>query len=217
MVKSIENDFIPLLVRNNKPGAEAQLLKKYKEPSWNYPVVRFVDGKGKDLIPRKDQLFRKEQILARMNEVLAKTKRTTEVDATAKPKAVATKTVALSQYCFWTGELAIGGIEGVRSTEAGFLKGKEVTLVKYDPATVTQDQLVKQAKAQSCANDVYSGNDLKGYRTARESDQKRQLQGTRFAKIKGLTPYQKTKLNAFARTDPARAKTYLTPEQKAQL
>ena len=204
-------------MRNNKPGAEAKLLQKYNEPSWNYPVVRFVDGQGKDILPRKDQLFRKEQIQARMNEALAKTKKTSKAGAAAKPKAVATKTVALSQYCFWTGELAIGGIEGVQTTEAGFLKGKEVTLVKYDPATVTQAQLVKQAKAQSCANDVYSGNDLKGYRTARESDQKRQLQGTKFARIKGLTPYQKTKLNAFARTDPARAIGYLTPEQKAQL
>ena len=216
-MKSIENDFIPLLVRNNKGGAEAQLLKKYNEPSWNYPVVRFVNGQGKDLIPRKDQLFKVNQITSRMKEALAKANRKSTILVGAQDKKVSTKTVALSQYCFWTGELVIGGVEGVVATEAGFLNGREVTLVKYDPSIVTREKIVKVAKAKSCADNVYYGDNLKGYRTARESDQKRQLQGTKFAKIKGLTPFQKTKLNAFARTNPARAKSYLTPEQQAQL
>lgn len=136
-------------------------------------------------------------------------------DAAAGEKKIAR--IAMSQYCFWTGELEIGGIEGVVRTEAGWLDGHEVTLVDYDENVIKQDSLVKKAKAASCANKVYTGDALAGYRTARQADQKRQLQGTIFAKVPNLTDYQKTKLNAFARGNPRKAKTFLTAEQLKNL
>ena len=37
--------------------AVKDFLKKYREPSWNFPVVRFLDEKGHDLIPRKDKVY----------------------------------------------------------------------------------------------------------------------------------------------------------------
>ena len=176
-----------------------------------------MNEKGTDLIPRRDQLFKVSQLLPRMKDALAKSKKTSQIIPLIEPELTSTSVLALSQYCFWTGELAIGGINGVMKTEAGWLNGKEVTLVHYDSKIVTESDVIKQAKAQSCANDVFRGNALKSYRPARESDQKRQLQGTKFAKIKGLTPFQKTKLNAFARTDPKKAFAYLTPKQRAAL
>jgi hypothetical protein len=190
------------------------LLEKYNEPSWNFPVVRFLNGKGQDILPRRDRQYQISQLLPRMNKALAQAGAQSDILPLIQPETVRPSLIALSQHCFWTGELAIGGIEGVVKTEAGWLKGKEVTLVYFDKEAISEDQIVQQAKAQSCANDVFRGADLKGYRPARESDQKRQLQGTRFDKIKSLTAFQKTKLNAYARTNPTKAKTYLTPRQR---
>lgn len=69
-MKRIESEFVPLLIFNNKGGKNAKLLKRYREPSWNYPVVRFLDGKGHDLIPRKDKLYTIKAIEARMKQAL---------------------------------------------------------------------------------------------------------------------------------------------------
>ncbi len=52
MVEVIENEFIPLAIFNNKGGADRTILKKYNEPTWNNPVVRIVDDKGKNLVSR---------------------------------------------------------------------------------------------------------------------------------------------------------------------
>lgn len=212
-MKSLETDFIPLVVRNNVGGKDAEILKQYREPSWNNPVVRFVDSTGADIIPRQSGVYSKQGISTRMKTVLEKTKKVSLKGAGADAGAKKISRIAMSQYCFWTGELEIGGIEGVVRTEAGWLEGHEVTLVDYDESVIKQDALVKKAKAASCANKVYSGNALAGYRTAREADQKRQLQGTAFAKVPNLTDYQKTKLNAFARGNPRKAKTFLTQDQ----
>lgn len=70
-MKSIESQFIPLLVYNNKGGRDAELLKKYKEPAWNFPVVRFVDGRGHDLLDRQDRIYTVEGIRKRMKRALA--------------------------------------------------------------------------------------------------------------------------------------------------
>lgn len=150
-----------------------------------------------------------------MNDALTKAKRSSKILPLIQPETVRPSLIALSQHCFWTGELAIGGIEGVVKTEAGWLNGREVTLVYFDPAIISQEKIVQMAKAESCADEIFQGQALKGYRPARESDQKRQLQGTRFDKIPNLTAYQKTKLNAFARRNPRKAKTFLTPRQRA--
>ena len=180
-------------------------------------MMRFFSSDGKELITRKDRQFTRNQILFRMKEALKKAGKTSEILALVEAETVKTSRIALSQHCFWTGELVIGGLSGVIKTEAGWLKGREVTLVDFDPEVISQKTLISSARAKSCADQAYADSELVGYRAARESDQKRQLQGTRFAKVKNLTNYQKTKLNAFARQNPEKALTYLTPEQQKQL
>ncbi len=164
-------------------------------------------------MPRRDQQFHISQLLPRIKSALAKTKRESEIVPLIEPETVRTSKIALSQHCFWTGELAIGSVPGVIKTEAGWLDGREVTLAHFDPKQVTAEEVIKQAKAQSCADKVYQGSALSGYRPARQSDQKKQLQGTRFDKVRNLTAYQKTKINAFARTNPGQAAKYLSPRQ----
>lgn len=198
VVKSIEENFVTLLIHNNKPGKDAQILKKYDEPAWNYQVVRFLDAEGRDLIPRKDRVWTKPELMERMKAALEKAGR--------PPMAAATRRVAFSQACFWTGEMKLGGIDGVKRTEAGFLGGHEVTLVDYDPGKISLEALKRQASAAGVADETYLT--LDGYRKAPESDQKRQLQGTKYARMK-LTPEQAAKVNAFARTDPKKADAFL--------
>ncbi len=132
--------------------------------------------------------------------------------------------VALCQSCFWTGELRIGAIEGVMTTQAGFIGGREVTLVSYDPKTVSLAKILKQAKADGVASGVYLDDPSKlkdsrkitAYRPAPLHDQKKQIQGTIFSRLE-LTPEQATKVNAFARGNPKKAAEYLTAEQRAKL
>ena len=153
---------------------------------------------------------------------------TTSKPSQAKVNKVAekkqTSKLAICQYCFWTGELKIGAIEGVTETEAGFMDGREVTLVKYDPTVITAEKILKQAKADDVASGIYlldpsklpGSKKFTGYRAAPKSDQKKQIQGTIFAGL-DLTPQQATKVNAFARSNPQKAIKYLTPEQISQI
>ena len=66
----MESEFIPVLVYNNRPGRDAEILERYGEPAWNYQVIRFLDGSGKDIIPRRDRVWTVEGVARRMVEVL---------------------------------------------------------------------------------------------------------------------------------------------------
>ncbi|MEO5916848.1 MAG: VPGUxxT family thioredoxin-like (seleno)protein, type 2 [Luteolibacter sp.] len=201
VVNAIQENFIPLLIHNNSQGKDAEVLAKFDEPAWNYQVVRFLDANGRDMIPRKERVWEAPELMKRMEQALEKA---------GRPKIVTAeiRRVAIAQYCFWTGEMKIGAIDGVRRTEAGYLEGNEVTLVDYDPAEISLAELTRKAKAEGVATQVYPSWE-KGYQKAPNSDQKRQLQGTKYAKLK-LTPEQATKVNAFARTAPQRADEFLT-------
>ncbi|HZE57869.1 MAG TPA: hypothetical protein VE031_08445 [Chthoniobacterales bacterium] len=54
------------------------------------------------------------------------------------------------------------------------------------------------------------------YRKAPADDQKKQIEGTPFARLQ-LSAEQATKVNAFAREDQAKALAWLTPAQREQL
>ncbi len=65
MVEAIEDQFVPVVIFNNKTEDE-DLLKSFSEPAWNNPVVRFLDANGKDLIPRKDSIWEVTPLAERM-------------------------------------------------------------------------------------------------------------------------------------------------------
>jgi hypothetical protein len=71
LVKAIENEFIPVLVYNNrKGGLDQKLLKRFHEPAWNYQVIRFLNADGFDVIPRKDRVWTTSGVASRMIEAL---------------------------------------------------------------------------------------------------------------------------------------------------
>lgn len=232
LVEAVENEFTPLLIHNNKPGKDAEVLQRFGEPAWNYQVVRFLDAASRDIIPRRDQVWDTGGIARRMIATLSKAKRHVPpyLSMLAAEHSPGLKQAVFTMYCFWTGEMALGQIEGVVTTEAGFMGGREVTLVRYDPQVVSLPQLIAAAEKVECANAVHvpaadvpqakasrlNAGTISDYRSAPASDQKKQLSGTALAKLPLSAP-QATKVNAWLRVDQAKALAYLTPSQRVRL
>ncbi|MEM9017511.1 MAG: VPGUxxT family thioredoxin-like (seleno)protein, type 2 [Verrucomicrobiota bacterium] len=230
VVEAIETEFEPILVYNNQPGPDAEILKRFNEPAWNFQVIRFLDSSGEDVIPRQDRVWTVEAVAKRMADALEAVDRQVPPYLRALAGVAAAgdpAQAAFAMFCFWTGERKLGALEGVLHTEAGWLEGREVTLVTYDRAILGFEELVRSAASFDCADKVFASEaserkmasrsrlsvgKLSGYRAARASDQKKQLSGTAYPRL-NLSPVQATKLNAFARTDPAKAQQWLSPRQ----
>ncbi len=234
VVEAIETEFEPVLVYNNR-REDAGILERFGEPAWNFQVIRFLDRDGKDVIPRRDRIWTKEALAARMGEALAESGRPVPkyLEALSQVSTVGDLGVAaFGMDCFWTGEMKLGGIDGVLITEAGFLEGREVTRVIFDRGRISFADLVARAASFDCADKVYTNDSgdaesaantrlstgplTRDYRRARASDQKRQIGGTVFEKI-ALSPVQATKVNAFARANPGDALRWLSPRQISRL
>jgi len=215
IVESIESAFVPLAIYNNQGGKDREVLRKYNEPAWNYQVVRFLDSDGTDIIPRKDRVWSSDGIAERMIQTLKEAGRPIpdKLQSFMAGAPNQLETGAFAMFCFWEGEAKLGGLAGVAETEAGWIDGREVVRVKYDPEQVSWGELVKSAASFDCANQIYApgkeeleqtrkitrtGSALLGsrsYRPAKESDQKRVLKQTKLRQL-DLTCEQATKINA---------------------
>ena len=163
IVEAIETLFVPLAIYNNKGGDDRKVLNYFNEPTWNNPVVRIVGADKQDITPRLGgnyssfglvnsmllSLDKSNLVPPRYLQLLAE-----ELQA----EAIGTEEATLSMYCFWTGEKEIGQIPGVISTEAGFMGGREVVQVEYNPLILPYEDLVKQARQASCASHVFAQN-----------------------------------------------------------
>ena len=232
VVAAIESAFTPLLIHNNKSGRDAEVMQRFAEPAWNYQVVRFLDADGGDIIPRKDRVWESGPLAERMIAALEKAKRPVPANLklAAAENSPRLRQAVFAMGCFWTGEMELGKIEGVVTTEAGFMEGREVALVRYDPGIIALPKLIAAAENVRCANAVHVPaaelqearatrlriGTISGYRTAPAADQKKQIPGTAVEKL-GLTGAQATKVNAWIRTDPAKALGWLTASQRARL
>jgi hypothetical protein len=236
LVEAIEDNFIPVLVYNNRSsGMDKELLQRFAEPSWNFQVMRFLNGQGEDIIPRRDRVWTVAESAARM--VLS-------LEASDRPVPRYLRNLALEEdrhnlrqlpfamFCFWTGEYTLGRIDGVVGTEAGYYQGREVTLVRYHHHRLSQDELIRQAAQQQCVTMVYGlpGEEFDAhglargvwqqdhYKRAPDEDQKKQLQ-TVFSPsdLAGLTLMQLTKLNSLLPDDRAAALDVVSPRQRRNL
>ena len=76
MVQAISNAFVPVAINNRcLVGSDARTCSKFKEPKLNNPVVRLIDAKGKDLVPRREGIYSSSQLLPRMEKALKKSNR----------------------------------------------------------------------------------------------------------------------------------------------
>jgi hypothetical protein len=234
LVEAIEDEFHPVLIHNNKEGADKRILDRFEEPAWNYQVVRFLDADARDLIPRRDRVWTIGALAPRMIRSLRAAGRPVPryLEAVAvENDASSHATTAFAMHCFWTGEQALGGIDGVITTEAGWLEGREVTRVVYDRTKISLAALTKKASDARCATKMYAPTGqppvvqgvptgrLDGrYRRADASDQKKQIERWRAVReLPGITAMQRTKINALAPTDRAKALEWLSPRQRRAL
>lgn len=241
MVEAIEDLFIPVLVYNNKPEDEAT-LKSFEEPSWNNPVVRFLNPELRDVIPRRDGIWDSKGLLHRLVEALEVVDqkppgylKIIAGDLSSAPGDKSTSEQAtFAMHCYWVGEARLGGIEGVLRTESGWVNGLEVVNVEFDPARVSFRELAEKAMSLECASRVFARNDAQ-FRAASElgeteveilppgtvpepakpSDQKYYLQNSKYAKIE-LCELQKLKINALlgkTKVDDNEIRQWLSPRQ----
>jgi hypothetical protein len=62
-------------MRNNVEGYEADVLRRFEEPAWNNPVVRFLGADGRDVLARKDGVWSAGALLGRMTAALRAARR----------------------------------------------------------------------------------------------------------------------------------------------
>ena len=233
VVDGIEEAFVPLLIHNNTPGRDAQVLKAFGEPAWNYQVVRFLDSEANDIIPRKDRVWETGPLVIRMIDALEKAGRTipSYLRLIEQENSDRLQLAHIAQGCFWVGEMEIGQIDGVVATQAAFMGGHEVTSVWFDPEEVSLLDLSLQAQQRQVASVVFTDEDgldslrrsgvksrlidEKTHRVAPKSDQKRQIK--RVTGLGDLSIGQLTKVNGFMHRDLGRAGQYLPPSTRELL
>ncbi len=212
MVEAIEELFVPLTIFNNKGGKDKEILQRYGEPSWNNPVVRFVDANGEDLTPRiagnytpLNLLRNMKQVLFNSGTVVPEYMNLLEQElAISNPNKVGE--AYYQMYCFWTGEKQLGKVDGVINTESGFMGGHEVVKVTYNPDDVSVKQLDKVGNSNKFERVPEKSN----YRVA-SNDVHYYLKNSQYQYLP-LSEIQKTKINS-ALGSNASPNMYLSPKQ----
>jgi peptide methionine sulfoxide reductase MsrA len=163
IVEAIETLFVPVAIYNNKGGEDAKVLKAYNEPTWNNPVVRIVNDKEYELVPRLGNNYSAAGLVHNMlqaldfnNQIAPTYLKLLDEELVAVNKGTETATVAMS--CYWSGEGKLGKIDGIVATQAGFMGGKEVVNIEYNPEALSYDDLIQKAQNNQCANHVYAEN-----------------------------------------------------------
>jgi hypothetical protein len=236
LVEAIETQFVPLAIHNNTGGRDAEVLKKFDEPAMNNPVVRFLDARGADVIPRADGVWTESGIADRIVAALEAAHRDVpawlalardELDPKPPERAV------FSMACFWEGHGRLGAIEGVVDAHPCFVEGSESCEVLFRPSRIAYTALVKRARELECAGTVWAtdadqekqartivGENVKrltsAVRAAAASDDLRSLKADAALLSLPLTRGQRVRLNGLVLTDGNIVGSALTPRQ-AQL
>ena len=233
MVEAMETLFVPVAIRNNVEGYERTVLERYEEPTWNNPVIRFVDATGADVLPRKDRVWSTPQVLGRMLAALE----AVEQDVPAWLDAYAQETLpgdteraVFAMHCFWDGQAQLGGLDGVVSATPGWVGSSEVIEVVYRTDRVNFPELLGAAKELNCTSQVFTTTpaqaevaqsagiesaalDPDALRPAKTSDDLHSLARSPM-RFLPLTPLQALRVNAALRQGED-ALALLSPSQRA--
>lgn len=210
MVELIENEFVPLAIYNNKPGKDAEILKRYNEPSWNNPVTRFIDSNGRDIIQKLSNNYHPLGLYNKIIEVLTALEKAIPtygklLGDNLKIKYGLAATTIFETPCFWSGETSLAQHPAVLSTEAGWISHKEVVKIYYDKEKATLDDLKAFAKAQG----FYPTEKHEKFRI--DETPQFYLKKTDY-KYLPLSATQRTKIN-YAIPYKANPESYLSPKQ----
>jgi len=228
----MENEFIPVAVRNNSEGADAKILARFGEPAWNNPVLRFLDGEETDIVPRRDRIWSSGDVAARVVEALAAARREIPLYMDLAMRELSPhkpQRATFAMHCFWEGEVRLGALDGVITTRAGWVGKLEVVEVVFDASRIGYGALLKKAMEMECASKVFvHANSQKEVvlalapglsapidgraKDAKPSDDKYRLKKSPL-RFLPLTPMQATKINAALGSGQA-AHRWLSPAQK---
>lgn len=215
IIDAIENEFVPLAIFNNVKGHDREILNKFNEPTWNNPVIRIINTKGKDLVNRHSGDYSSKGLVNYMLTALAIGNYgqpeylkllDEELDAVYKN---AQSEAVYSMYCFWSGEAHLGALDGVVQTTPGFMNGREVVKVIYDNTKIEQEEITSHAQKANCKLET------KKSKFRADKDPQYYLKKSNY-KFLALSPLQKTKINT-AIKEGVNPNTYLSPTQLSML
>ncbi|WP_235785727.1 VPGUxxT family thioredoxin-like (seleno)protein, type 2 [Sphingomonas sp. PR090111-T3T-6A] len=213
MVELIADRFVPVAIFNNHRGADAEILHRYGEASWNNPVVRFLAPDGAELLPkladRYDALGLHEKIgavLEARGEEVPGYFRLLGRDLLVDYGVSRSATYATP--CFWSGETSLAQHQAIITTDPGFIAGEEAVRVQYDPRAVSRADLDAYALAEG-----FEPIDGPGF--ALDDEPQFYLRKS-LGRFLPLTPAQRTQLNLAV---PYRSSLadLLSPQQTAWL
>ncbi len=231
IVEAVESLFVPIAIYNNIGGHDSKVLTSFGEPSWNNPVVRIMTPDRKELAPRLSGDYSKLGLVTLMiralendNQIVPNYLRLLKEELNARVSGMDKAVFAMS--CFWSGEETLGRIEGVISTNPGFMKGHEVVEVQYNPDLISYNDLLNRARHGQVADHVFvndgnqknvaekvvgksSVSDITDFRP--DSDPKHYLSQTIYKYIP-MTSLQASRVNAAIGSD-ASPDNYLSPRQ----
>jgi hypothetical protein len=213
MVELIADRFMPVAIFNNHPGADAEILRRLDEPSWNNPVVRFLGPDGAELLPKLADRYNALGLHQKLTAVL-------EMLGDDVPgyfrllgrdllvEHGLSRCVTYTTPCFWSGETSLAQHPGVLTTDAGWVDGEEAVQVHFDPREVSRSDLDAYARAEG-----FSPTESGRFELDREPQFYLRKSPARYLP---LTPAQRTQINLAA---PYRGSfaDLLSPQQSAWL
>lgn len=164
VVEAAETLFVPVAVYNNvENGRDEKVLKSFNEPAWNNPAMRIITSEREELSPRVYNDYTVAGVTRAMMTALRAAGRDVPswLDIVQRESASEGKaeTAVFAMHCFWQGEAVIGSVPGVTATKAGFLDGREVVEVTFDPRVVSFLDLLSLSRQSGCATHVYARSD----------------------------------------------------------
>jgi hypothetical protein len=213
MVELIADRFVPVAIFNNHPGADAEILRRYDEPSWNNPVVRFIGADGAELLPKLADRYDALGLHGKITAVLENL----GDDVPAYFRLLGrdllveyglSECVTYATPCFWSGETSLAQHPAVITTDAGWVDGEEVVQVHFDPREVSRPDLDAYAREEG-----FSPTESRGFAIDREPQFYLRKSPARHLP---LTPSQRTQINLAV---PYRGSLadLLSPQQSAWL
>jgi len=210
LVDAIENEFIPLVIYNNKEGEDKKILQKFNERSWNNPVIRIINPDEKELVKKLTGDYSLAAITTQIEFALLVFSGSIPIYIQLMSEEIVAEQTGLEKAyfkmsCFWSGESHLGKMEGVINTTPGYMEGHEVVEVNYDPYLIDKSELIEYAGLADCM----SISDNKKFKT--DKDEQYYLKKSKY-RFLPLTKGQRTKINS-ALKDGSDPEAYLSPRQ----
>ncbi|MBV6473646.1 MAG: hypothetical protein JPMHGGIA_01939 [Saprospiraceae bacterium] len=161
VVEAIETLFVPLCIYNNAKGQDRQVLEQFGEPAWNNPVVRIINADLSELCGRLSGDYSLYGVVSKMAAALLRGGQPLPpylslLEEELRAHRTGHQLVIFVTPCFWSGEKFFGRLPGVVHTESGFMYGREVVRVGYDPLQTNLASLAEAGKSAGVALEVYS-------------------------------------------------------------